>query len=298
MSKTRITHTNRCPRVPTAPRGGRRPRGPGFGRLRALCADVCDEAGSQSREQTDGGGMGAWRVAHPDWKPNPNIHRPKYVMTREEAVAEGGVCLLHPGDSDNHRGVPPDRRSRASAADHRSFPDESTEINLAGRGSARGGGDYPRQLSGLRLARSFRRFWGPQRGHPGGVPIVPPVLQVPVGGTSRACEPGAGRAGSGSRCLLLAAKLLRDGASRHSQGHGVSRNRLPNIQIVSSLDVAMSIFLCRVARLSAERMFSFVSGSSARGIFSADPSLSCSIPSISCRTICLCLPSRPLGTST
>jgi hypothetical protein len=22
----------------------------------------------------------AWRVAHPNWRPNPNVHRPKYVM--------------------------------------------------------------------------------------------------------------------------------------------------------------------------------------------------------------------------
>ena len=28
----------------------------------------------------------AWRAAHPNWKPNPNSHRPKYVMTREETV--------------------------------------------------------------------------------------------------------------------------------------------------------------------------------------------------------------------
>lgn len=27
-----------------------------------------------------------WRVAHPDWKPNPNVQRPKYVMTRKETV--------------------------------------------------------------------------------------------------------------------------------------------------------------------------------------------------------------------
>jgi hypothetical protein len=27
-----------------------------------------------------------WRIAHPDWKPNPNSRRPKYVMTRDEAV--------------------------------------------------------------------------------------------------------------------------------------------------------------------------------------------------------------------
>ena len=28
----------------------------------------------------------AWRLAHPNWKPNPDAHRPKYVMTREEQV--------------------------------------------------------------------------------------------------------------------------------------------------------------------------------------------------------------------
>src|SRR6476619_6097961 len=28
----------------------------------------------------------AWRLAHPNWKPNPNSRRPKYVMTREETV--------------------------------------------------------------------------------------------------------------------------------------------------------------------------------------------------------------------
>ncbi|HXE09260.1 MAG TPA: hypothetical protein VN612_15260 [Acidobacteriaceae bacterium] len=28
----------------------------------------------------------AWRIEHPHWKPNPALHRPKYVMTREEQV--------------------------------------------------------------------------------------------------------------------------------------------------------------------------------------------------------------------
>ena len=27
-----------------------------------------------------------WGIGHPNWKPNPNLHRPKYVMTKEEAV--------------------------------------------------------------------------------------------------------------------------------------------------------------------------------------------------------------------
>lgn len=27
-----------------------------------------------------------WRIGHPDWKPNPHVRRPKYVMTRNETV--------------------------------------------------------------------------------------------------------------------------------------------------------------------------------------------------------------------
>jgi PEP-CTERM motif len=27
-----------------------------------------------------------WRLEHPNWKPNPKLHRPKYVMTQKEAV--------------------------------------------------------------------------------------------------------------------------------------------------------------------------------------------------------------------
>ena len=37
-----------------------------------------------SRETADA--WAKWRIAHPNWKPNPAVHRPKYVMTRDEAV--------------------------------------------------------------------------------------------------------------------------------------------------------------------------------------------------------------------
>jgi hypothetical protein len=30
----------------------------------------------------------AWRLAHPNWKPNPKVVRPKYKMTTQEAVAK------------------------------------------------------------------------------------------------------------------------------------------------------------------------------------------------------------------
>ena len=36
--------------------------------------------------KTTANAWAAWRVAHPNWKPNPNRHRPKYVMTRDEQV--------------------------------------------------------------------------------------------------------------------------------------------------------------------------------------------------------------------
>ncbi len=41
----------------------------------------------------------AWRVDHPNWKPNPNLHRPKYVMTREEATQKVDFACSVPTDS-------------------------------------------------------------------------------------------------------------------------------------------------------------------------------------------------------
>ena len=43
----------------------------------------------------------AWRTAHPNWKPNPNIHRPKYVMTREEAVEKVNFACSIPTEPVN-----------------------------------------------------------------------------------------------------------------------------------------------------------------------------------------------------
>jgi hypothetical protein len=40
----------------------------------------------------------AWRAAHPNWKPNPNLHRPRYVMTREEAVEKVDFACSIPTD--------------------------------------------------------------------------------------------------------------------------------------------------------------------------------------------------------
>lgn len=37
-----------------------------------------------SKETADA--WAAWRIAHPNWKANPNHRRPRYLLTREEAV--------------------------------------------------------------------------------------------------------------------------------------------------------------------------------------------------------------------
>jgi PEP-CTERM motif len=39
-----------------------------------------------------------WRIAHPNWKPNPKVHRPKYVMSRDEAVNKVEFACTIPTD--------------------------------------------------------------------------------------------------------------------------------------------------------------------------------------------------------
>ena len=65
----------------------------------------------------------------------------------------------------------------------------------------------------------------------------------------------------------------------------------------SLLEVAMPMCCWFAARPRAERMFSFESGSSAKGILSAEPWSSCAMSLNNWVMICLCLPSRPFGTS-
>jgi hypothetical protein len=44
-----------------------------------------------------------WRVGHPNWKPNPNVHRPRYVMTREESVEKVAfACSIPLMPTENH----------------------------------------------------------------------------------------------------------------------------------------------------------------------------------------------------
>jgi hypothetical protein len=37
-----------------------------------------------------------WRISHPNWKPNPSLHRPKYVMNRDEAVQKVDFACVVP----------------------------------------------------------------------------------------------------------------------------------------------------------------------------------------------------------
>jgi hypothetical protein len=39
-----------------------------------------------------------WRIAHPTWKPNPKVQRPKYVMTRKETVEKVEFACSMPTD--------------------------------------------------------------------------------------------------------------------------------------------------------------------------------------------------------
>lgn len=149
----------------------------------------------------------AWRVAHPDWKPNPNIHRPKYVMTREEAVAKVAFACSIPVIPTTHEGFlqiadleppPPiidlSRMNPTQITLPDEVPPEVAEITPDSSWPALG--PFVPPILGTTIG-----------GIPGG-PIVPPVLQVPVGETP---EPSSlVLAGSGLVCmLLLSAKLFR-----------------------------------------------------------------------------------------
>ncbi len=47
-----------------------------------------------SKETADA--WAAWRIAHPNWKPNPNSRRPKYVMSHDEAVQKVAFACAVP----------------------------------------------------------------------------------------------------------------------------------------------------------------------------------------------------------
>ena len=145
----------------------------------------------------------AWRLAHPNWKPNPSVHRPKYVMNREEAIQKVAFActievipritdaLLMPAE------VPPPIVDLPPMA--------STEINLPN--------EVPPEVAEITPDNEWPAL-GPLvppilGGPPPGVvlPIVPPEVN-PVGGT--VSEPASlVLTGTGFcfLCLLLAARI-------------------------------------------------------------------------------------------
>jgi len=79
--------------------------------------------------KTTAAAWAAWRVAHPDWKPNPNLHRPKYVMNREESVQKVEFACSVPlldsvADGLLHPDPPPIVNFGPMEATQLKFPDE------------------------------------------------------------------------------------------------------------------------------------------------------------------------------
>jgi hypothetical protein len=72
----------------------------------------------------------AWRVGHPNWKTNPALHRPRYVMNRQEAVQKVDFACtipLIPSIVDGQLaedGVPPVVNFMPMNATQITFPDE------------------------------------------------------------------------------------------------------------------------------------------------------------------------------
>jgi hypothetical protein len=70
-----------------------------------------------------------WRIAHPNWKPNPNLHRPRYVMTRQESIQKVEFACIVPlidatPDGLFVAGVPPIVNFQPMEATQIKFPDE------------------------------------------------------------------------------------------------------------------------------------------------------------------------------
>jgi hypothetical protein len=128
-----------------------------------------------------------WRIGHPNWKPNPNLHRPKYVMTREEAVQKVDFACTIPT-------IPSDTDILFTTADLEAPPVvslppmDSTQIDLPELA--------PPEIAELTPIVPF-------------LPIVPPAVPL-VAGTVP--EPGSlplALSGMGFISLILALKIRR-----------------------------------------------------------------------------------------
>jgi hypothetical protein len=148
----------------------------------------------------------AWRVGHPNWKQNPALHRPRYIMNREEAVQKVDFACsvpLLPTSSDallEASDVPPVVNFLPMEGTQISFPDEvPPEV-----------AELTPQDEWPPLAPYLPPIYGSGGPPGGGVPLFPlvPPVNVPVSGDVP--EPSSVlllASGMGMMALLLAARM-------------------------------------------------------------------------------------------
>jgi len=107
-----------------------------------------------------------WRVAHPNWKPNPNVQRPKYIMTRKEAVDKVAFACSVPTEPSylNMLFTPADFNVPPPVVEPP--PMESTQVSLAP--------PTPPPVAEVPTEIVTQDEWPPL------VPFVPPVLESGV----------------------------------------------------------------------------------------------------------------------
>jgi hypothetical protein len=148
-----------------------------------------------------------WRIQHPNWRPNPNLHRPKYVMNREESVQKVEFACSVPLIDTLYDGLFPESNVPPPIVN---FPPlTATQVTFPN--------ELPPEVAELTPEESWpplAPFVPPILGGPptgAGVPVfpvVPPGGPPPVGGP--AAEPASlllVGTGLGGMWLILAAKL-------------------------------------------------------------------------------------------
>ena len=143
----------------------------------------------------------AWRIAHPNWKPNPKLHRPKYVMNRDEAVQKVEFACSVPLIPAAVDGL------LAEAPPIVIFPPmEATQITLPN--------EIPPEVAELTPQDQWPPLapWIPVIvGSPPVLPIVPPPVVGPVPEPTSLLLAGTGIAGV---CLCLLVGRLRTAENR------------------------------------------------------------------------------------